>query len=140
MLPIKTAVLLALTPVLLQTSTCEETPEPAGVEVGDIAVMVEACTYCHDSSGIATVVDENTLRIDEFTYDGAAPDAYIYLSTEGAPLTETGIPLSAMLTRAYEGETVTFDLPEGVTLADFDSITVYCVRFDEVFASGVFGE
>ena len=100
-------------------------------------MMVEACPSCHDASGVATIVDETTVRIDAFTYDGGAPDAYLYLGMEGSPLAETGIPLSGVL-GAYDGETITIRLPHGVTLADFDSIAVYCAQYNVIFALGIF--
>ena len=33
----------------------------------------------YDSRGIARIIDERTIQIDQFTYDGAAPLVYFYL-------------------------------------------------------------
>lgn len=138
MLSLKPLALLALAPLAIQTADCGDPTPTTGVAVGDVAVMIEACGFCHDAGGVATIVDEDTLRIDDFTYDGNAPDAYIYLGMGEDTFKTDGIRLSAKLDRPYAGESLTFDLPAGVTLADFDTIAVFCYRYDEVFASGTF--
>lgn len=35
----------------------------------------------HGVKGTATILDERTIRLTHFSYDGAAPDMYVYLAT-----------------------------------------------------------
>lgn len=35
----------------------------------------------HGVNGTATILDERTIRLTHFSYDGAAPDMYVYLAT-----------------------------------------------------------
>lgn len=132
----------ALFPLMLQAGPCDDGSggggDTDGVAVGDVATLVEQCNHCHDAGGMATVVDENTIRFDDFTYDGADVDVYIYLGIEGVSLRDYGIQLSEELKVEHNGSTFELDLPEGITLEDFDTVSVYCYRYDEVFATGLF--
>jgi hypothetical protein len=93
----------------------------------------------HMSKGSATIVDERTLRVEHFTYDGGAPLVYFYL---GATNSQTdfvnGIPIGPELDRAYQDETVVVQLPEGQTLDGYTAISVWCVQFSANFASATF--
>ena len=140
MLPLKSFLLIAPVSLMLQVGGCPDEPPPEvdGVEVGYVADMPEACGFCHDTSGVAVVVDERTIQIDNFTYDGADVDVYVYVGTTGVNLKDYGFRISEELKEPYNGESVQFTLPADVTLDDFDYVAVYCYRYDEVFAGGTF--
>ena len=40
--------------------------------------------YQHDIAGQVFAIDESTLRIEGFTYDGEAPDAFFFVGIQGA--------------------------------------------------------
>ena len=50
-----------------------------GIRVGD------SNNHQHGIGGIVYVVDEKTLLIKGFTYDGAGPDAFFWVGTQGSP-------------------------------------------------------
>lgn len=93
----------------------------------------------HRAEGVATIVDERTIRVDYFTYDGTAPAVYFYLGeTDTHGDFVRGIPIGPELERAYDDETVTVQLPEGQTLDGYGAISVWCAEFDVNFTSASF--
>lgn len=95
--------------------------------------------FTHDIGGTLTVIDDRTLQVTNFTYDGGGPAVYFYLGTvrptadPGAPLSSdflVGQQIGGLLNgRVYNGDTITLTLPTGVTLDDFSSVSVWCDLF-----------
>jgi hypothetical protein len=93
----------------------------------------------HDAVGSATIVDERTIQIDHFTYDGTAPAVYLYLGEHDTQADfENGFPIGPMLDRAYADESVTVQLPAGQSLDGYGALSVWCVTFTANFGSGEF--
>ncbi len=93
----------------------------------------------HDAEGFATIVDERTIRVDHFTYDGTAPAVYFYLGeTNTNQDFANGIPIGPQLDRPYEDETVVVQLPEGETLDGYGAISVWCEAVNVNFSSAAF--
>jgi hypothetical protein len=103
--------------------------------VGTSAAFV---TFFHGVSGTVTVLDDCTLEINNFTYDGLGPSVYFYAGKnriyEGSevfyfPLLLTG--------NRFNDARMRLRIPEGKTLADFDSVSVWCfdvrVNFGDAF-------
>ena len=112
----------------------EPDPEPEMVNPGDCAsthalVGSEATfeTFAHQVGGTATVVDDCTIRIDDFTFDGQGVNVQLYGGLAGAYA--QGFSMSGDLRRSpgYAGESLTFTLPEGTTLDDLDGVSIWCV-------------
>ena len=102
--------------------------------VGQMAVL---STFSHDVSGTARIVDDCTIVIDEFTFDGGGINIQIYGGVGGNY--SDGVSLSGNLRgMAFSSETFTLTLPEGVTLDDFDGISVWCVPVGVSFGDGQF--
>ena len=60
--------------------------------------------YQHDIAGHVFAIDERTLRIEGFTYDGEAPDAFIFAGIQGnrpESLASAGIILSVLFDGKY---------------------------------------
>lgn len=93
-------------------------------------------TYAHNVSGTVTVVDNCTLRLDTFSYDGLGPDVYFYGLTDGdTELTKAFAMSDAIHGTVFETETVFVHIPDTKSLDDFDTISVWCVA-----ANANFGE
>jgi Electron transfer DM13 len=96
----------------------------------------------HNVGGTVTVVDEDTFRVDDFTYDGGGPAVYFYLGTdESLAAFNSGLEASALLTgTVYDGTqgSLFFDLPAGETFAGYDAISVWCELASANFGSGTF--
>jgi len=84
--------------------------------------------FTHDIGGTMTLVDDRTIRITNFTYDGGGPAVYFYIGTDGGYSSrQGGRPIGPMLNgRIYNNETITLTLPADVTLDDFNGISVWC--------------
>lgn len=94
-------------------------------------------TYFHGVSGTARIVDDRTIVIEDFFYDGGGPDVRIYGDSDDG--FASPVVLSADIGGApHVGGTLTLNLPSGVTLDDVRAIAVWCVIFDVNFGDGVF--
>jgi hypothetical protein len=106
-------------------------------KIGQVAML---STFAHQVSGTAIIVDDCTVRIDEFVYDGAGVDVRFYGGLGGNYA--AGFSMSEKdLRRAqgYDGsEPVYAQLPEDRTLDDLDGISVWCVPVGASFGDGLF--
>lgn len=103
--------------------------------VGQIATLTERQ---HGVGGEVVVVDDCTLEVRGFTFDGRGIDVRFYAGT-GLDFSD-GFAMGDNLvrSRAYEGETFTVRLPPGRTLDDLDSISVWCIPVGLSFGDGIF--
>ncbi|MEX1362228.1 MAG: DM13 domain-containing protein [Nannocystaceae bacterium] len=103
--------------------------------VGATAVLEEAF---HDVGGVAEVIDDCTIEIREFTFDGEGIDVRLYGGLAGNY--DDGFAMGDSLIRAggWQGETVRFTLPDDQTLDDLDGVSVWCVPVGVDFGSGMF--
>lgn len=103
--------------------------------VGQVAMLK---TLFHRVSGTATIVDDCTIVIDEFSYDGTGIDVRVYGGLNGNY--DAGFAMTEDLLKpgGYNGETLTATLPEGRTLDELDGISVWCVAVGADFGSGSF--
>jgi mono/diheme cytochrome c family protein len=122
------------------TTTAETTGSGSGCtadhpRVGQTATLVP---FAHDVGGVARVVDDCTIEITNFSYDGRGVVVEIYGAVAGNY--DAGVSLSDDLTRPtpYSGDTLRLTLPEGVTLDDIDGVSVWCVSVGVDFGSGQF--
>lgn len=93
----------------------------------------------HDVAGTAVIVDEDTLEIRDFTYDGGGINARVFLVVDGAPFSDT-LELTDNLvgTGPYDGDVLTLDLPADAAPGTWDAITLWCVPARVSFGFGVF--
>jgi len=92
----------------------------------------------HNVSGQVTIVDDCTIRLDNFSYDGGGlPDVFIYggLNADYA----SGFAIGANLFgTSRTNASLTMTLPQSRTLDDFNGISVWCVAAKVDFGSGMF--
>lgn len=103
-----------------------------------IGWRAELTTYYHGVEGVAEILDDCTIRISEFNYDGNGLDVRIYAGKAGDYA--GGFALSDDLLRpgGYTGETLMVVLPEGTSMSEVDGISVWCVEAGVDFGSGTF--
>jgi Electron transfer DM13 len=88
-------------------------------------------------SGTATMVDDCTIRIEHFAYDGSGIEVYVYAGKGGDY--KTGFALSGnLLGQSFTDATLTLTLPTGKTLDDVDGIAVWCADVGVSFGDGLF--
>jgi hypothetical protein len=93
----------------------------------------------HDVGGTARVVDDCTLVLEDFTFDGGGIDIRIYAGAGGVFTPPTGFPISDdLFGMRFTGESLWLTLPAGRTLDDLDGVSVWCVDVGVDFGSARF--
>ncbi|MBX2803144.1 MAG: DM13 domain-containing protein [Myxococcales bacterium] len=107
-------------------------------EVPEIGWEAEFVTRAHDVAGRAVIIDESTIELQDFTYDGGGVNARFFLLIDGEEFHDTYELTDNLVGQAFDEDTLTLDLPEGTSFEDFNLITLWCVPFRADFGSGVF--
>lgn len=121
------------------------------IKIGDIE------TFHHGAGGEVFALDEKTLMIKDFTYDGAGPDAFFWVGPEGTPSnvpdeTKTKIlahpyvepgyyeyrDQSAPILKGAAKEQITLRLPENMKVGDIKWLSVWCRKFSVDFGNLIF--
>jgi hypothetical protein len=116
-------------------------PAPAQTDCGADHELVGAVAVLdgrnHDVAGTFTLVDDCTLVLEDFQFDGGGLDVRVVGSADGD--FSTGHVLTTDLRRSegYDGETLEIALPEGTTPDDVRELSVWCVPAGADFGSGV---
>ena len=104
----------------------------------------------HDVAGKVYILDEDTLVIDEFSYDGNGFGVYINVATKGRNLkgyikNRIDVPYPAdtegePIEEVYEGDgQLVIDLSQvGVKASDVKWLSVWCTVFERSFGHVVF--
>ncbi len=93
----------------------------------------------HQAQCVATILDEHTIHVEHFTYDGTAPAVYFYLGeTDTNNDFLNGLQLDPLLDRVCGDKSLTLTLPEGESLDDYGAISVWCAAFNVNFNSASF--
>lgn len=102
--------------------------------------QAELSTLFHNVSGTVTIIDERTLHVSHFTYDGGGPAVYFYLGTQDTPAAfQAGLSVPPLLTgMPFNDEPITLTLPVGETLDGYEAVSVWCADFNVNFGSGTF--
>lgn len=115
-------------------------PENCSADHPFVGRSVQLSSLAHGVSGTVTVADDCTLVVDNFNYDGGGPSVYFYggqnTSYIGADAFSIGPQLNG---RSWQNETLTLVIPEGKSLDDFDSVSVWCFDFNANFGDAFFG-
>ncbi|KAK0183369.1 hypothetical protein PV327_001418 [Microctonus hyperodae] len=93
--------------------------------------------YAHGIRGTVYAIDETTIFIKGFYYDGTGPDAYFWVgktprpSPEGdiIPYPEDYVGRDPPVLKAYNNTDVILRLPQGKKIRDIKWLSVWCRRF-----------
>ncbi|XP_041477203.1 uncharacterized protein LOC121425249 [Lytechinus variegatus] len=96
----------------------------------------------HDVAGTIYAEDDQTIRIIGFSYDGTAPDAFLWGGETSMP-TSDGFPIYIQdgieeKLGYYSDVDITVTLPSSRSLADLNYISVWCREFAADFGHVVF--
>eukprot|EP00091_Calanus_sinicus_P000313 TRINITY_DN10248_c0_g1_i1.p1 TRINITY_DN10248_c0_g1~~TRINITY_DN10248_c0_g1_i1.p1 ORF type:complete len:250 (-),score=55.75 TRINITY_DN10248_c0_g1_i1:196-945(-) len=115
----------------------------------------ELSTLHHEVRGEVFILDEKTLVVKNFNYDGVAPDAFFLVGTEGTPGNDDESKM-AILAHPFEGnhyqyrdeeapvlkaavdEDVVLTLPPHMKVSDLKWISVWCRKFSVDFGNLIF--
>ena len=99
-------------------------------------------TQFHNVHGTVTIVDEDTLLVENFTYDGGGASVFFRLGatdTFGGFL--NGISIGPqLLGMVFNNGSLVIDLPAGVTMDGFNAVAVWCVPAQFSFGNGPFAQ
>lgn len=104
-----------------------------------VGQTAELRNFSHGIGGTAEILDDCTIQITNFNYDAGGINVRIYGGLGGDY--DNGFALTGEnLVRRdpYVGETLTVQLPEGMTLDDLDGVSVWCVPIGINFGDGLF--
>lgn len=117
-------------------------PAQAELNSPKVGWRAELSRLSHNVSGSVTIVDEDTLRVDNFTYDGGGIDVYFYLGEANTkPAFTAGLQIGPQLLGSnFTGNSppLMIDLPAGQTMEGWNAISVWCVTVSVNFGSGMF--
>ena len=116
-------------------------------EIGELSTLVED----YGVKGTVFVVDETTIRIENFHYTGTGPDAYFYVGKDDEPNkdgmmathdVEGGENMQKLPKgRAFGGENITLTMPDGISTSQVKWLSVWCkiagVNFGDVFFDAI---
>lgn len=116
------------------------TQNGCGADDPRVGYIAELNSRLHGVSGTARIIDNCTIAIEHFNYDGIALDSRVVGVVNGD--FKNVIVLSGPLMRAegYTDETLLVPLPEGVTLDDVPVISISCLPGIDIFGEANFGE
>lgn len=96
-------------------------------------------TFAHNVAGKAEIIDNCTIKITQFSYDGGGPDVYFYAANGGAYGTGGSFRMGKRLNGTnVENAEFILSLPSGKTLDDLNGISVWCVDFSANFGDVTF--
>ena len=94
-------------------------------------------TLAHDVAGQAVIVDDCTIEIRNFVYDGGGPNVVVYVAKDLS--FANALTISENLSGTpYNGGTLTVQLPENASLDDARAISIWCIDFAVNFGDGTF--
>ena len=113
----------------------ENLPAPSTDNTSTHPLVGTSATFsdlAHDVSGTLTVIDDRTLEVSNFFYDGGGVTVFFYTGTDGdyRDGTAGAGPIGPQLNgRSYQGDTIRLTIPDNLTLDEFNGISVWCVPF-----------
>lgn len=126
-------------------ATNTSTPAPADTSSNSatnplVGTTATFTNFTHNIGGTLTLLDDRTIQVTNFTYDGGGPAVYFYTGTDGGySPSQGGRQIGPKLNgRVYNNETITVTLPDDITLDDFNGISVWCELFFINFGDATF--
>ena len=87
-------------------------------------------TRHHDVSGTARIVDDCTIQISGFHYDGQGPAVYFYGAVDAQYSSSEAFIIGDQLNGTlFVDDEITLTLPEGRSLNELNGISVWCADF-----------
>ena len=91
-------------------------------------------TFAHNVSGKATIIDDCTIEISQFSYDGGGPDVYFYGAIDHEYTSVDAFPMGQKLNgKIYNNARIFIKLPQNKSLDDLNGLSVWCTEFEANF-------
>ena len=107
-------------------------------EVPGVGWSAELIGEQHDVAGLAVIVDERTIEVQDFVYDGGGINSRLYLLADGEDFHRTWELTDNLVGAPFSGDTLTVDIPDDAPFEEWNLITIWCVPAAVSFGAGVF--
>ncbi len=107
-------------------------------EIPGVGWEAEIMGTAHDVAGTAVIVDEDTIEIEGWTFDGGGINARIFLLVDGDDFNRDIELTDNLVGDPSDGDTLVLDLPGDVGFEDFNLLTVWCIPAGVSFGDGLF--
>jgi cytochrome c len=117
------------------SSGCSSTHPNIGQTTELVPRTPSAASY--GVSGTATIIDDCTIRLSNFSYNGRGIRVLLYGGVNGIynlALNNTDL----RRTPAYVNETLDITIENGFTLDNFNGVSIWCVGISQSFGDGIF--
>jgi len=104
-------------------------------EVGWIAQMTG---HHHTASGVAEIIDENTIELRDFGFDGGGLNARLFLLWDGEPFDAEYELSDNLVGQDPFWEPLQLQIPDEAEMENWNLITLWCVPAKVSFGDGVF--
>lgn len=122
------------------TQMAEVASENCSADHPYVGRSVQLSSLAHGVSGTVTILDDCQIEVTNFNYDGGGPSVYFYGGQDGSYIGEDSFSIGPVLNgRRWNNESLTLVIPEGKSLDDFNSISVWCFDFNANFGDAFFG-
>lgn len=128
---------------LVMLTACVASPTRATLASPLVGWKANLSTLAHGVSGSVTILDDDTVRVDNFTYDGGGIIVYFYLapSNSYSSFKDNGLGIGNDIKgTSFDGTQgpFTIDLPGASTVEGYHGVSVWCVTANANFGSGTF--
>lgn len=109
-------------------------------EVPEVGWIAELEGSAHDVGGTAEILDDRTIELRDFTYDGGGLNARFFLLVDGEGFHRDLELTDNLVGEPSDGDTLTLEIPDGSSFEDFNLLTLWCIPAGVSFGAGVFQE
>jgi hypothetical protein len=118
-------------------AVAEECTSDCTAESEQVGTRRPLISRAHGVMGAVVVIDDRTIALEDFAFDGGGVDVRAIVASTIAGLGDDDdrVLLSDDLRRpgGYVGARLTLPLPEGLTVDDIGAFSVWCVPFSASF-------
>ena len=107
-------------------------------EIPQVGWVAELIGHHHDVAGTAEIIDEDTIEIRDFVYDGGGINSRLFLLADGADFNRDIEISENLVGDDYDGDTLTLTIPDDVAPGDWNLISLWCLPASVSFGDGVF--
>ena len=114
------------------------TAQDCGTTHAKVGWQAKLASHSHGTSGTVKIVDDCTLQVDNFNFDGKGLNVVVVVADN--PKFKNRVRLSDDIhgKGAYKNASLTVKLKPGMSLDNFDYVSIWCTVFGANFADGKF--
>lgn len=126
------------------TSACVVVPEMAppltdcDADSPKVGSTAELTGYQHGVGGTAVIVDDCTIEVRDFEFDGGGVDVHVVVADNPDFDDYENLTEDLRSSDPYEGVSLTIPLREGMSIEDVSHISIWCIPFSANFGDGAF--